>query len=366
MSGIAPSYHSLLSGNNLHQAFKKNLQLQSQERAVSPDGTLAAVLWQQDLWIFCVDGEGAYKIALPKFNNEIGSFYRETRSFPSWSPDSKQMIMNNNGDLLLINIVGKKVKIIKPQVAFIDNKIDITTKDHETTIPPYEFGDAYWNANGDIYYTAFVDNTVELRQLNPSTNHDKIIKTSNYLLNINSGDPSGKWLVISESARGNARLKNKDPYFYKRYLLNTQTNKELELKDDDLNTIVWSPTGVSVALSTPSWENSPNLQGLPATVLNIETKQSINITNVIGRILENKGIQLKNKALVVEIKDFVDDANLLIKTTMPSSNNNVVSRQINGILDLKNNNLNILQDYKESFYSNFKGGSVSPLQVIGR
>jgi len=357
-TGDQSEWISDLNGNNLRQAFKKHLRLKGTSGSLSPDGSMAAILRGQDLWIYCVNSNGAYKISLPNFQKETGNY--EPRSFPSWSPDSKQMVMNNHGDLLLINLAQKKASILKPQVALRDNGIDITSKDRDIMAPPFEFGDAYWSSNGMIYYTAFNGDTVSLRQLDMAMNEDSIVKQVTNPLSV-SGDPSGKWLFISETSW--ATKIDKEHLFSKSYFLNITTGKTIEFDNNNAFHVVWSPSGNYFAQSTGGWMSSPDIKEFPALVSAVGTKQSINVTDLIKKDLIQRNILLSGKAIVVEIRDFIDDSKVLVEVTLPGTGTDI-PQQLNGILDTGSGQFIVLQDYPPESFKTHNGGRIEPLQLL--
>jgi hypothetical protein len=354
-TGDQDEWISDLTGGNLRHAFKKHLQLRASRGALSHDGTMAAILWGPDLWVYCLNSDGAFKISLPKFENEEGM--NELRSSPSWSPDNKKMVMNNHGDLLLIDLTKKTTSVLKHKMSLRDNNVDLTAKNRDFGIPLFEFGDAYWSPDGIIYYTAFNGDSVSLHKFNPQVKEDKVITKSNNLITFHSGDSTGKWLFVSENSW--AEKRDKDNAFSKNYFLNTQTSQVLGVDMKDNYQAVWSSSGNFIAQSTMSWMSSPTSGNFPAFVTNLETKQSFNITEIMRKTLEQKGIH--GKVLVVEIKDFVDDSRILVKATIPGA---AVPRQINGILNIGNSELTVLQDYPENSSTTYEAGRIDPFQII--
>lgn len=342
-----------LSGGNLRKAFKKHLELRSTRGALSPDSTMAAFLWGPDLWVYCLNSDGAFKISLPKLEKEEGM--NELRSSPSWSPDNKKMVMNNHGDLLFIDLTKKTTSVLKQKVALRDNNIDITAKNRDFRIRPFEFGDAYWSPDGIIYYTAFNGDSVSLHKFNPQIKEDKIITKGNNPIYFYSGDSAGKWLFVSESS-WSTKI-DKDKPISKSYLLNTQTSQVSEVDVKDYYLAVLSASGNFIAQSTMNQSSS---QEFPAFVTNLQTKQSFNITDIIRKTLEQKGIHV-GKSLVVEVKDFVDDSSILVKVTIPGA---AVPRQINGILNIGSSELTVLQDYPENSSTAYEAGRIDPLEII--
>ncbi|MEX0896042.1 MAG: hypothetical protein WDZ94_03825 [Patescibacteria group bacterium] len=361
-TGTQNEWISDISGQNLQQAFKKNLQLNRSQDVLSPDGTMAVIIWEKDLWIHCVHSDGAFKIELPKPEQEVGHY--QSGSFPSWSPDSQQMVINNAGDVLLVDLTHKTTEVLKETVAIRDNKVDITAKDRDVMIPPFEFGDADWSPSGTIYYTSFNGDEVRLHELNPKTNKNEIVHQSQNLLAITSGDPTGNWLLLSEQSwatQGDMNNWKSESYFF-----NTASKQVIEIPDGDISNPVWSPSGQSVAQSTGSWMHSPKLAAFPATILNLETHQSTSVTDMVGIALENQNIKVGNNILVVEIKDFVDESRILLKIALPGSGIDI-PRQINAILDMSTNELSILQDYPAETYETHqsdRSDRVVPLKII--
>ncbi|MEN8253827.1 MAG: hypothetical protein ABFQ62_05650, partial [Patescibacteria group bacterium] len=168
-------------GSNMRPAFKKNLQLSPFGSAdnFSPNDATIIISWGDGYWFHCLNSDGAFKISPPKFEKDIG--HNLPRSFPSWAPDSKRLIMNNNGDLTLIDLNTKTTVAIKKLVAIKDNQIDILSKNSENKYysSPYTVGDAFWSKSGLIYYTSFEADTVHLHQFNLDTNQDSIILSKN-------------------------------------------------------------------------------------------------------------------------------------------------------------------------------------------
>lgn len=357
-AGSQAEWTSDLKGKNLKQAFKKHLQLMARENILSTNGASVSILWDNNIWIHCVNSDGAFKINLPKAINEAG--INAPRSIPVWAPDSKQLIMNNNGDLLLINLIDKTTKVLKQKVALRDNHIDITSKNRDQMIPPFEYGDAYWNVNGTIYYTSFSDNLVSLHQFNPISNEDKPIRQSDKQLRISNGDPTGKWLFIDEY---NWATKSKNEPQGKTYLFNTQSYELTEYNNESGYSFVWSPSGKYLAESTGSWASSPIEEAFPALLLDINTKQKINVSDIVKKYLDEKGFKVENKLLIVEIKDFVDESHLLIKILLQDSSTQI-PRQINGIVDINSGKLDILQNYPENSYQNEKTDRLEPILII--
>lgn len=363
--GDQEEWLSDLSGNNLRPAFQKHLQLKSTPEPLSPDGTKAALVWGGDLWVHCLHSKGAFKIALPE-NLEHSSTY-EVRSSPSWSPDSKFMILNNGGDLLLLDLDKKKTEVVKNQVALIDNNVDITAKDRDPSVQPFEYGDAYWSRDDFIYYTAFINNTVELRKLNWRSSSEEVVYSGEMNINILKGSPDGKWLLVTQRPFSTTpQLDNDENHIY---LFNTQDKSMTNAVFGDTKALsyktIFSPSSSLIATSNSSWQTAPVPKGFPALVYDLDSAEVYSITPKIETWLKNRGVDLTNKAVVVEIIDFVDDETVLVKV-QAIEHLKGIPYQLNGLFHYATGELTILQEYPATSFDENRVKRIEPFHIIER
>jgi len=336
--GDQQEWISDIDGQNIRQAFNKYLQLRFNSNAISPDGTMAAVMWDSTIWVHCLYSDGAFKINLPGTYNDA-SLYSYGSNL-SWSPDSMQMIMNLGGDLLLIDTGSKNTRVLKSQVAIKDNKIDFNDKDRSTMIPLFEYGSTFWAGDGLIYYTAFVDAKVILHQLDLTQNTDQIMMESDKVVSITSADPTGRYLLLNEND-WSAQRNTENPYF-QIYIFKLETKEKIELADQNLEVIAWSPSGNLIAQSTGGWMTAPEFRAFPAILTNLETNEQIDVTQKIIEALQSQNISIEEKIIVVEIKDFVDDKHALVFIKLLTSDV-FIPEQISGIINIESGALSIIQ-----------------------
>ncbi|HYD35002.1 MAG TPA: hypothetical protein VD999_02955 [Vitreimonas sp.] len=360
-----------LDGSHQRPAFDKHLQLRSISDYLSPDDSMAAILWGQDLWIYCLNTEGALKISLPVFDKLYGP--GAPRSFPSWSPDGTEMAMNNKGDLLLINLASKTTQVLKAQIAWRDNHVDLRSKNRDKMLAPYEYGDAYWSRDNFIYYTRFEGDTVKLNKLNPTTNEEQTVYEAAHPIYINGGSPTGEWLALSEYD-WSAQRSTTSP-LNKKVLLNTKT---LALLTEfptgpqpdfgvPLGEIIWSPSGKYMAQNHGNMLQTSGFEGPSVPVVSFEEEHYYSVTYKVDTALGKKGIVLDGETLAVELKDFVDDTHVLVKIIITEGslmNRAGQPRQINAILDIKAEEMQILHDYPYRSFDEPSVARLEPLAVI--
>ncbi|OGG35273.1 hypothetical protein A2363_02525 [Candidatus Gottesmanbacteria bacterium RIFOXYB1_FULL_47_11] len=350
-----------LDGNNQSVAFEKDVQLRNRSAIFSPDETKVVALqggWNE-YWIMCTYSHGATKITIPEF---IQNHSAAPRSGPSWSPDGEKLIVNLYGDLAIINVITKKIEIIKTNVAFRDNHTDLTSKDRNTKIPAYEVGSVYWARDGKIYYSSFQGDINALHQYDLSDQSDHVIYIyrANEEISILSGDPTGRYLLI------NAYRVNNDHSFYdfgRNIIFDTKTNKEIEQYDgNSIATIVWSPSGKYFAPSIVSWHRSNGEISIPATyIYTVDHGQDINISALVEDYFIQAGKSFTPGSIAVEVADFINDDQIVARVTFSGITYNNIYASANLIVNFHNKEVKLLQDYSDS---QDRGKKLVPIRIL--
>jgi hypothetical protein len=292
-----------LEGKNLHELLDRDALAYNFQQTISPDqAKIVREVGQDFVWVYCLHGKGRNKISLPESKLKKRASY-EPRSSLSWSPDSQQFVMNFEGDLTIVDTETEKSRILKSQVALKDNHIDITAKDKQVGISPFEVGDAYWGRSGHIYYTTFNEDFSQtaIHELNLATNLDRELLSSTYVLRIAGGSPDAKWLMISESEWQGEKS---DPPFTEEYLFNIETGEKRKpwagVGTGYINNLQWSPDSQYILLhKSGSWRSSPVLEGFPALMYRIEDNYGHAVTWKAEAALKKLNIHFANKAVVV-------------------------------------------------------------------
>ena len=79
--------------------------------------------------------------------------------------------------------------------------------------------------------------------------------------------------------------RNKDDPFNKSYFLNTETNQILDMSDEEISMLVWSPTGEYIAHSNLA-DDRTDFSRISAKIFNLKSKQSFNVTDIVRSALQ--------------------------------------------------------------------------------
>lgn len=225
--GQKNDYISSINGENLRKIWEYDASSGYSYGVIAPDRSMVAYQEPDGLWIRCVDTDGQYKISFDG-RNINGKEYSPRSLFAglSWSPDSTQIVVNYAGDLIVVDVINRQKTEIYSNVAFKNNGINPYGK-KPTNVAIFQIGTAFWAPNGDIFYSKFTEEEVELRKLSLKNKKDELIFTSTRPVDVATITPDSK-IIISENDWYNDMTGEKR-YFQDKYVFDLITEAKGKL-----------------------------------------------------------------------------------------------------------------------------------------
>lgn len=325
-------------------------------RNLSPDGSMLIYPFGNDLWIKCINSNSNFKIFFPSTHRtQTTDASGDTfilKSYPSWSPDSKKLVFNYDGDLIIFDVVTHATSIFKPQISLHDNHLNLSDPNQKNRAP-LEIGDAIWLGNNKILYTAFQQNPVTVHSYDVSTGNDIVLKTFNHPVDFLTASPDGKWLIVREDPWSWPYDETIISHYGESYLVNLengwQDTNSLFFKytqsDSYGTSIYWSPNSDFFAVDNSDYViTDSHQQPAPIVPLNAQTESDvIDIVAGVKRALQVYGINL-NENVTVGIEGFLPNKSVVI--SVRQSDNFLII--LNGIYSFETGELHVLQNYRQN------------------
>ncbi len=297
---------------------------------VSFDGSMIAYLEENDLeddkkiWIRCTEGDGQYSIPLK--NKIIRNKRVSISTKPSWSHDSKYLLMNYVGDLIKINVANKEKTIIYPSIAIKEELREWEGK----KFYDYEVGQAFFGIDDSIFYVKFSDEGSELHRINPKGKDVLITK--------------GRNLIVHDILQDNQKiLYARDG---KMYLLDFIGNTEVEWS---YKSNIFYSRGQSrdnkydLLASGGEYgiDNTPN--PLKMRIVNLENGEEIDILKKIKTFLKDENISWIDKNTSLSTLGWSANNNLLVSISFDKKNFiGKVSKQVFLAVDPTGENIKVI------------------------